>query len=350
MRRLPIYFVLDVSESMVGEPIRQMEKGIETIVNTLRQDPSALETVYISLIAFAGKAKVIAPLVDLVSFYPPKLPLGGGTVLGEALSVLMQEIEEKVQKTTYEQRGDWKPLVFLITDGKPTDVPDNAIQQWRDKFASRAQMVAVTLGTNADMFALKKLTDHLLALEGATRDDFKKFIEWVSASVRIQSQHVEQNGESAGISLAKPGDGGLVKIDELEQFANSDPHCVVITGQCSKLKRPYLIKYGKINTPGMERFVKTDRFALEGGWALDDSYFEWSSSQVKNESVNTSLLDGAPPCPVCGNLVSFAQCECGRILCLDSSGFATCPWCNKAIRFDMQSSGCADFDVTRGQG
>ena len=66
MRRLPIFFVLDVSESMVGEPLRRMEEGIDDIVTTLRQDPHSLETVFISLIAFAGKAKAITPLIDLM--------------------------------------------------------------------------------------------------------------------------------------------------------------------------------------------------------------------------------------------------------------------------------------------
>ena len=114
MRRLPIFFVLDVSESMVGEPIHKMENGIEKIVATLRQDPHALETVLISVIAFAGKAKAITPLIDLVSFYPPKIPMGGGTSLGAALDVLMTEIDSKVVKTTLQERGDWQPVVFLI--------------------------------------------------------------------------------------------------------------------------------------------------------------------------------------------------------------------------------------------
>ncbi len=76
MRRLPVFFVLDVSESMIGEPLRRIEVGIEKIVSSLRQDPHSLETVFISLIAFAGKAKAITPLIDLISFYPPKIPLG----------------------------------------------------------------------------------------------------------------------------------------------------------------------------------------------------------------------------------------------------------------------------------
>ena len=139
MRRLPIFFVLDVSESMVGEPIHKMENGIEKIVATLRQDPHALETVLISVIAFAGKAKAITPLIDLVSFYPPKIPIGGGTSLGAALDVLMTEIDSKVVKTTLQERGDWQPVVFLITDGKPTDQPQRSVDRWRTEYAIALQ-------------------------------------------------------------------------------------------------------------------------------------------------------------------------------------------------------------------
>ena len=78
MRRLPVYFLLDCSESMVGDKLKKMEDGLAAIIKTLRTDPHALETVHISVIAFAGIAKTIAPMIEVVSFYPPKLPLGGG--------------------------------------------------------------------------------------------------------------------------------------------------------------------------------------------------------------------------------------------------------------------------------
>lgn len=67
MRRLPIYFLVDVSESMVGEPIQQVENGMRQIVQELRTDPYALETAFISVIAFAGKAKSLSPLTELTS-------------------------------------------------------------------------------------------------------------------------------------------------------------------------------------------------------------------------------------------------------------------------------------------
>ena len=68
MRRLPIYFVIDISESMVGEPIQLVEEGLATIIQTLKTDPYALETVFISIIVFAGQPKTLVPLQEIVSF------------------------------------------------------------------------------------------------------------------------------------------------------------------------------------------------------------------------------------------------------------------------------------------
>jgi uncharacterized protein YegL len=197
MRRLPIYFLLDVSESMVGENHRKLQDGMESIVRSLRQDPHALETVYLSAIAFAGKVKTIAPLVELVSFYPPKLPLGSGTSLGAALFHLMSEIDRNTVKTTADQKGDWKPIVFLLTDGKPTDNYASAIRKWKDEYQSKASIVAVALGRYADLKILKDLTENVLILEKTGSDDFKKFLAWVTASVSSQSKSVDSG---AGIN------------------------------------------------------------------------------------------------------------------------------------------------------
>lgn len=48
MRRLPVYLVIDTSGSMTGEPIEAVKNGIQMLISTLRQDPYALETAYIS--------------------------------------------------------------------------------------------------------------------------------------------------------------------------------------------------------------------------------------------------------------------------------------------------------------
>ena len=59
MRRLPIYFLVDVSESMVGEPIQQVEDGMRTIIQELRTDPYALETAYVSSNALQARQNFV---------------------------------------------------------------------------------------------------------------------------------------------------------------------------------------------------------------------------------------------------------------------------------------------------
>ncbi len=99
MRRLPIFLVLDVSESMAGNALDELGKGVEMLSKSLMNNPMALETAYLSIIAFAGKAHVLTPLTSVFDFTPPELSIGSGTNLTNALKCLMDEIDSKVVKT-----------------------------------------------------------------------------------------------------------------------------------------------------------------------------------------------------------------------------------------------------------
>lgn len=143
MRRLPIYFLVDVSESMVGEPIEEVQNGMRTIIQELRVDPYALETAFVSVIAFAGKATSLSPLTELYKFYPPTFPVGGGTSLGTAMNYLMDDLDKSIQKTTLEMKGDWKPIIFLFTDGNPTDEYMDAFNRWNAKYRKSCNLIAI---------------------------------------------------------------------------------------------------------------------------------------------------------------------------------------------------------------
>ena len=64
MRRLPIYFLIDVSASMAGDPIAQVEKGMHVILQELRSNPYALETAHIGIIIFAEQQILLSPLIQ----------------------------------------------------------------------------------------------------------------------------------------------------------------------------------------------------------------------------------------------------------------------------------------------
>src|SRR5258705_8845489 len=120
-RRLPVYMLLDCSGSMSGEPIEAVRQGIKYLVAELQGDPQALETVWLSVITFDSSARQVVPLTPIIKFQEPQLVANGTTQLGHALTLLSSCIDQEVRKSTSTQKGDWKPLIFLMTDGEPTD-------------------------------------------------------------------------------------------------------------------------------------------------------------------------------------------------------------------------------------
>ena len=192
MRRLPVYLLLDTSGSMYGEPIEAVKNGVQVLVSTLRQDPYALETAYLSIITFDSDARQVAPLTALASFQQPNLEANGGTALGEALGLLAQKVDAEVTKTTAEKKGDWKPPVFLRTDGEPTD----DIKQGLAEFKKRkfGMVVACAAGQNANTGILKQITENVVQLDTADSTTIKSFFKWVSASISTGSQKVEEGG------------------------------------------------------------------------------------------------------------------------------------------------------------
>ena len=350
MRRLPIYFLIDISESMVGEPIQQVEEGLATIIQALKTDPHALETVFVSIIVFAGQPKTLVPLQEIVSFYPPKFPIGSGTSLSKGLGHLMHELRTNIVKTTYEVKGDWKPIVFLFTDGVPTDDSKAVINEWKQNWQRTANLIAVSFGNNTDANLLGELTDTVLEFKNTNVQSYKEFFKWVTDSIKTSSVSVENNEN--GFELAKLDGNTLSKIDLTKTEQNKqfvDDNFVVLNGKCQNTKRPYLMKYRKTITPSSFAGVElgTKSYRLVGAYQVDNSYFELGDNTTFNNKVNTDELIGGPTCPCCGNQIAFAVCICGKIHCIGDEEISTCPWCENQGTY---GSGEGGFDVNRTQG
>jgi uncharacterized protein YegL len=196
-RRLPVYLLLDTSGSMMGEPISAVETGVQTLISALRQDPYALETAYLSVITFDSDAKQIVPLTELTAFQMPSIHATGTTALGGALSLLANRINAEIVKTTAEKRGDWKPLVFIMTDGVPTDSWQNGLNELRKR--KTGIVVACAAGQNADTNVLQQITECVVQLATADQSTIKAFFKWVTASVSTGSQKVEDGNELTGL-------------------------------------------------------------------------------------------------------------------------------------------------------
>lgn len=195
MRRLPVYLLLDCSGSMYGEPIEAVKNGVQVLVSTLRQDPYALETAYLSIITFDSSAQQIAPLTELSAFQQPNIHANGCTALGEALALLAKRADQEVTKTTAEKKGDWKPLVFIMTDGEPTDDFNKGLAEFKKR--KWGMVVACAAGAGANTDTLKKITECVVSLDTADSATIKAFFKWVSASVSSGSMKVEETGAEA---------------------------------------------------------------------------------------------------------------------------------------------------------
>jgi uncharacterized protein YegL len=349
MRRLPVYFLIDVSESMVGEPLEQVQEGIATIIKELRADPYALETVWVSIIAFAGKAKTLMPLTDIIQFYPIKLPLGSGTSLGVGLDALMTELDNTLIKTTSERKGDWKPMIFLFTDGKPTDNPRPTIEYWKRKYSNSAFLVSISFGSSTDTSLLAELTENNLLFNGENSNDYKKFFKWVTASIKATSTKIAES-HTQSIDLTKNSDNLINKASDSNVSGQIDESVAVFLAKCQLKKTPYLIKYCRViksvDIPGLD--LESAYFRLNGAYNIEEeSYNSLSDQSIVTKSISTEELLGFPTCPCCGNQFGFASCSCGKLLCVGDEELTTCPWCRTQAKF---GAGEGHMNINRLQG
>ena len=193
MRRLPVYFLLDTSGSMFGEPIQALNNALSGMIHSLRTDAQAQETLWISIVTFEREVKEIVPLIDLQSFQLPEItcPQSGPTFTGRGLQLIYQKATTEIRKGTPDQKGDWRPLLFVFTDGKPSD-----IQLYREMIPKVKQLnfgtiIGCAAGKLADDSVLKELCDTVVHIDTADSTTLRQFFKWVSDTI-------EQGNKSMG--------------------------------------------------------------------------------------------------------------------------------------------------------
>lgn len=198
-RRLPVYVLLDTSGSMKGEPIESVKNGLASLVASLRTDPQALDTVNLCLMTFDREVKTLVPLTPLDEFVLPELvvPDSGPTMTGLALREVCRAVRADVIKSTPTQKGDWRPLLFIMTDGAPSDSAEyaamipivksmgfgavvgcGAVMKSRSNDIEKSKQDADRLCSQ-----LKLLCTQVVTLDTMDGNTFLAFFKWVSSAV-----------------------------------------------------------------------------------------------------------------------------------------------------------------------
>ena len=212
--RAPCVLVLDTSGSMAGAPIASLNQGLKDLQTDLASDPVARKRVELAIVTCGGTVDVASEFSEIRDFEPPELKAYGATPLGQALDTAMDLIVER--KQVYRRAGleYYRPWLFVITDGSPTDDLRFRLATERLRAMESARSLSVfpvMVGFDADMAAMRLIAANRQPVQ-LREMRFGAMFQWLSASLSVVS------GSAA--SADRDVDGPQVPLPSPEGWAS----------------------------------------------------------------------------------------------------------------------------------
>jgi uncharacterized protein YegL len=202
--------LLDVSGSMVGEPIRELNKGLQDFYFQVVKDETAAERLEVCLITFESTVKCIQEPALVRNFKMPTLEANGSTVLAEGIREAIMKVATR--KNWYRRTGQpyYRPFIFLFTDGAPDSDQDmEAVMLEINEGVNERKFLFYPIGVqDANMEVLHQIAHPSappLKLKGL---DFTGFFKWLSNSVGI----ITKSKDSDMIRLPDVSSWGQIEI------------------------------------------------------------------------------------------------------------------------------------------
>lgn len=195
--RCPCVLLLDISGSMQGQPISELNSGLTLFKDELCADSLALKRVELGIVTF-GPTRIEMPFTGAENFVPPHLTAQGDTPMGAAIHEAVRLVDNR--KAEYKSNGVsyYRPWIFLITDGGPTDEWRSAAAAVKEGEASKKFAFFAVGVKGANMEVLSQISvREPLSLDGLR---FRDMFKWLSSSLKS----VSQSTPNTDVALTSP--------------------------------------------------------------------------------------------------------------------------------------------------
>ncbi len=195
--------VLDVSGSMMGEPINALNAGLKEFYEDIYNDDTKSQRIEISILAFNDCVKTLQEPALVENFTMPTLRAGGSTAMVDAVNEAIAKVESR--KQWYKQTGQtyYRPWIILMTDGEPDTFQDvvGLSARIKDDTANKKYQFIPIAVEGANMAVMQQIAGTIppMQLKDAR---FSEFFQWLSCSVGT----VVSSQEGETVSLSDPGE------------------------------------------------------------------------------------------------------------------------------------------------
>ncbi|MDD3407806.1 MAG: VWA domain-containing protein, partial [Methanomicrobium sp.] len=154
----------------------------------LEKDELARKRVDVSVITFGSRVEICHEFTSVEDFNPPTLIADGLTPMGDAILKTLEVLEKRKEDYKKEGIDYYRPWIFLITDGEPTDMNEGD-EKWNDvvlKIHSgekEGRFLFFAVGVDsADMQTLAKISPPERMPIKLKENHFKEMFLWLSKS------------------------------------------------------------------------------------------------------------------------------------------------------------------------
>lgn len=207
--RCACMLVVDTSSSMSGEPIEELNRGIQQFMEEVRSDEFAASSVELGIVAFGGSVRVVQEFGPLDKAAPPRLEASGDTPMGRAVEEAVRRLESRKREFRDAGVSYYQPWLVLMTDGQPTDSWQRAAEQLRQLAESRKLIVfGIGIGSSCDLQTLGAFCPTSRPPKRLEGLKFRELFQWLSQSMA----RVSVSTPGAEVALPSTDDWSSISV------------------------------------------------------------------------------------------------------------------------------------------